>query len=115
MTTPAILPTRNPDYGFFATLTTCPERDRRSVEVNDFAGFLAAHPQLRRLCFNGATAQAMFRRHVLPTLAAPLAFDMVRLPSTSPAHAGMRPADKRRAWQAAVLDGPGHPAQDGPA
>ncbi|MEZ5639521.1 MAG: DNA-deoxyinosine glycosylase [Burkholderiaceae bacterium] len=88
--------------------------DRRSVEVNDFAGFLAAHPQLRRLCFNGATAQAMFRRHVLPTLAAPLAFDMVRLPSTSPAHAGMRPADKRRAWQAAVLDGHGHPAQDGP-
>ena len=33
MTTPAILPSRNPDHGFFGTLTTCPERDRRSVEV----------------------------------------------------------------------------------
>ena len=28
-----ILPSRNPDYGFFGTLTTCPQRDRRSVEV----------------------------------------------------------------------------------
>ena len=33
MTTPAILPSRNPDHGFFGTLTTCPERDRSSVEV----------------------------------------------------------------------------------
>ena len=33
MTSPAILPSRNPDHGFFGTLTTCPERDRRSVEV----------------------------------------------------------------------------------
>ena len=33
MTSPAIPPSRNPDHGFFGTLTTCPERDRRSVEV----------------------------------------------------------------------------------
>ncbi len=86
--------------------------DAASIEVNDFAGFLAGHPQLRRLCFNGATAQTMFRRHVLPRLAAPLPFDLVRLPSTSPAHAGMRLADKRRAWQAVAVDRPGRRAQD---
>ena len=33
MTKPAILPSRNEDYGFFRTLTVCPLRDRRSTEV----------------------------------------------------------------------------------
>jgi double-stranded uracil-DNA glycosylase len=80
-----------------------------SVAVNDFAGFLGRHTQLRRVCFNGATAQAMFRRHVLPSLAVPLPFDMLRLPSTSPAHAGMALADKLRAWR--VVD-PDHPDPD---
>ncbi|MCC5993758.1 MAG: hypothetical protein JJU40_16305 [Rhodobacteraceae bacterium] len=42
MTTPAILPSHNPDYGFFGTLTTCPERDRRSVEVWVLASTLIA-------------------------------------------------------------------------
>jgi hypothetical protein len=42
MTTPAILPSRNPDHGFFSTLTTCPERDRRSVEVWALASTLIA-------------------------------------------------------------------------
>jgi len=42
MTTHPILSSRNPDYGFFATLTTCPERDRRSVEVWVLASTLIA-------------------------------------------------------------------------
>jgi len=42
MTTPAVLPSRNPDHGFFGTLTTCPERDRRSVEVWVLASTLIA-------------------------------------------------------------------------
>ncbi|MBK5946037.1 hypothetical protein CCR83_06140 [Rhodobacter veldkampii DSM 11550] len=33
MTQHAVLPSRNEDYGFFRTLTVCPERDRRSPEV----------------------------------------------------------------------------------
>ena len=37
-----ILPSRNPDYGFFGTLTTCPQRDRRSVEVWVLASTLIA-------------------------------------------------------------------------
>ena len=43
MTTPAILPSRNTDHGFFGTLTTCPERDRRSVEVWVLAATLRCH------------------------------------------------------------------------
>jgi len=33
MTTHPILPSRNTDHGFFATITVCPLRDRRSAEV----------------------------------------------------------------------------------
>lgn len=33
MTQHAILPSRNEDYGFFHTLTVCPQRDRCSAEV----------------------------------------------------------------------------------
>jgi hypothetical protein len=42
MTTPAILPSRNKDYGFFRTLTTCPQRDRPSDEVWVLASTLIA-------------------------------------------------------------------------
>jgi hypothetical protein len=42
MSTPTILPSRNKDYGFFRTLTTCPQRDRRSDDVWALASTLIA-------------------------------------------------------------------------
>jgi hypothetical protein len=42
MTTHPCLPSRNEDYGFFRTLTVCPERDRRSAEVWNLASRLIA-------------------------------------------------------------------------
>ena len=42
MTTHRILPSRNPDHGLFGTLTTCPQRERRSVEVWVLASTLIA-------------------------------------------------------------------------
>jgi hypothetical protein len=42
MTTPTILPRRNEDYGFFGTMTRCPECDRRSAEVWNLASRLIA-------------------------------------------------------------------------
>jgi hypoxanthine-DNA glycosylase len=81
---------------------------RESVVPNDFAPFLAAHPHLRRVCFNGATSATLFERLVLPGLpAVQQALPRVRLPSTSPAHAGMSYARKLEAWRAAVIVGPG--------
>jgi hypothetical protein len=42
MTTHPILPSRNEDYGFFRTLTVCPERDRSSAEVWTLASRMIA-------------------------------------------------------------------------
>jgi len=68
-----------------------------SVVANDIAGLLAAHPGITRIRFNGAAADTLFRRHVLPTLD-PLP-DLMRLPSTSPAHASMGFEAKLAAWR----------------
>lgn len=79
-----------------------------SEVANDFAGFFASRPKISRVFFNGAKAEASFRRHVLPGLeAGPLQF--CRLPSTSPAHAALSFAAKREAWRA-VVSGPARPA-----
>ena len=42
MTKHPCLPSRNEDYGFFRTLTVCPQRDRRSAEVWNLASRLIA-------------------------------------------------------------------------
>ena len=64
---------------------------------NDFAGFLAAHPGIRVICFNGAKAEQSFRRHVRSVQG--IALPGLRLPSTSPAHAAMPYAAKLDAWR----------------
>jgi len=74
-----------------------------SVVPNDFAGFLAEHPQIRRICFNGARAEALYMRHVRPRLAASPEVQHLRLPSTSPANAALPFSAKLQAWQAIVL------------
>ncbi|MCL4799852.1 MAG: DNA-deoxyinosine glycosylase [Burkholderiales bacterium] len=89
-------------------LRTCERRgsgdaaiDRRSLVVNDFAGFFRRHARVRRVYFNGAAAEALYRRHVLPGIGA----DRVayrRLPSTSPAHAALPFAGKLAAWREIV-------------
>lgn len=74
--------------------------DPASAEPNDFAGFLAAHPAIRHVCFNGAAAEALYRRHVLPGLSVPI--DYQRLPSTSPANASITLSTKQAAWSHAL-------------
>lgn len=76
---------------------------RASVVVNDFAAFLHAHPRIAMVAFNGATAAELYRRFVLPSLPLHAAtLPMLRLPSTSPAHAGVTYRAKREAWAAAL-------------
>jgi TDG/mug DNA glycosylase family protein len=69
-----------------------------SVRPNDFAAFFGAHRKIVRVAFNGAVAATLYRRHGLPEGGR----EIVRLPSTSPAHASLDLAAKRRAWAAAL-------------
>jgi hypoxanthine-DNA glycosylase len=71
----------------------------RDEEANDFATLFAAFPRITHVFFNGAKSEAVFRRHVLPTLADPRHI-FIRLPSTSPAHAGMTLDKKVERWRA---------------
>lgn len=72
-----------------------------SIAVNDIAGLLAAHPELRVVALNGGTAARLFDRHVASSLGARLAsMRVLRLPSTSPAHAARSFAQKAEAWAA---------------
>lgn len=71
-----------------------------SIRVNDFAALFAAHPSIRCIAFNGGTAEREFQRRVLPTLSpAQQSIERIRLPSTSPAHAGMSFDAKLAAWR----------------
>ncbi|MCA8974312.1 MAG: DNA-deoxyinosine glycosylase, partial [Planctomycetes bacterium] len=66
-----------------------------SVRVNDFAAFFARHRRIDRVLCNGGTAFAKFDRLVRPELAASgIVPTVVRMPSTSPAHAGLSRAGK---------------------
>jgi hypoxanthine-DNA glycosylase len=67
--------------------------------ANDFATFFAAHPRIHHVFFNGAKAEAAFRRHALPSLV-DSRHVFTRLPSTSPAHAALDLRTKLKAWRA---------------
>ena len=71
----------------------------RKESANDFASFFAQHPHITHVFFNGAKAEQCFKKFVqckqpLPPL------EFRRLPSTSPAHAGMRYEEKLKTWRA---------------
>lgn len=74
-------------------------RARRTA--NDFEAVFASQPGLGTVLCNGGTSHDLFVRHVVPTL--PRRPDVVRLPSTSPAHASRSQAAKQAAWASALL------------
>jgi hypoxanthine-DNA glycosylase len=68
--------------------------ERNSMVPNDFRQFFDDHRGIELIVFNGAAAEANYRRLVLIDPSPP----SVRLPSTSPAHT-MAYADKLDAWR----------------
>lgn len=72
---------------------------RASEEPNDFASFFAAHREVEAVCFNGRAAAALFARHVVPEdLWRGSGIEFIALPSTSPAHAALRPPQLAERW-----------------
>jgi hypoxanthine-DNA glycosylase len=75
--------------------------DGSTIVTNDFRTFFEEHPLITRVFFNGAKAESVYRQHVLPGLSSRhTQIQLWRLPSTSPANAGMTLAQKQKAWQA---------------
>lgn len=71
--------------------------DTATMVVNDFAAFYLAHPKIKHVFFNGALAEKFYIKHVLFTAHPHLQFQ--RVPSTSPAYAGMPYAKKLEGWR----------------
>jgi len=74
--------------------------ERDSILINDFTGFHAAHPRIAHVCANGGTAFRLYQQRVQPVLPVRhAALPLHRLPSTSPAHATLRFAQKLEQWR----------------
>jgi TDG/mug DNA glycosylase family protein len=74
------------------------------MQANDFATLFSAHPSLTHVFFNGAKAEEAYRRFVRKSLPEEYGYlRYIRLPSTSPAHAGMNYQRKLEVWQL-ILD-----------
>ncbi len=80
-----------------------------SVTPNDIGGLLEREQSIARILFNGKAAEQWFHRHFrLPgsprndRRVLPRPLDLITLPSTSPAHASLSRADKRRRWADAL-------------
>lgn len=73
---------------------------RDSIVANDFVTFLAAHPRITDVLFNGAMAETCFRRYVAPNIDTS-ALRCALMPSTSPANASFSRGRKLDVWQAA--------------
>ena len=73
----------------------------RKEKANDFASFFAKHSHITHVFFNGAKAEQSFNKFVLGKQKLPT-LHYQRLPSTSPAHAGMRYDEKLELWKEAI-------------
>jgi len=79
--------------------------DEKTAATNDFQAFINEHPQIAGICFNGAKAESIFVKRVLPGLdEQAVAISRERLPSSSPAHASMNFEQKKAAWRS-ILKG----------
>jgi double-stranded uracil-DNA glycosylase len=76
------------------------DADIRDEVANDLPAFLAAHPGIVRIGLNGGKAAASFKMHAARYC--PPGVTVVKLPSTSPAHAARTFAEKCEMWRAGL-------------
>lgn len=71
-----------------------------SVQVNDFKELFDFSSGISKVFFNGGKAEELYQRHVLRAgVGVPPNLQYVRLPSTSPANAGLTFEQKLHEWQ----------------
>jgi hypoxanthine-DNA glycosylase len=75
--------------------------DMTSAVPNDFQWFFSRHRNIRLVCFNGRKAQQMFDRYARNSCPDGK-FEFALLPSTSPAHASLTPAEKLEVWRGII-------------
>ena len=73
--------------------------EQQTAEANDFVWLLRQYPAIRAILFNGATSEKYFRKLALPLLPQVDRIELLRLPSTSPANAGLNFEQKLAAWR----------------
>ena len=72
-----------------------------SIVINDFSRLFSEHETIKHIYFNGAKAENLYKRYVIPTLSDQHKhLSMTRLPSTSPAYAAMSFEKKLQQWTA---------------
>jgi double-stranded uracil-DNA glycosylase len=71
---------------------------RQSEVPNNLSDFLERHANIERVCFNGGTAAALFKRHYKEIYRSGK-YEFFSLPSTSPAYASITPEQKLVAWE----------------
>lgn len=77
-----------------------------SAVPNALPALLRGHARIERICCNGGTAWRAVQRYFGPTLREQFpCLTCLKLPSTSPAHAGMRLPEKLAAWRVALRGG----------
>lgn len=75
--------------------------EETSIIANDFSSFFLQHPAITHVFFNGSKAEQCFKKFV--SFSGNLgALQLQRLPSTSPANAGMSYLNKFEVWRAAL-------------
>jgi TDG/mug DNA glycosylase family protein len=77
---------------------------KSSVICNAIPQLLAAEPQIKKICFNGAKAAEEFKRHLLPQLRHRPDLRYIQLPSSSPAHASQSKEQKLALWASALRE-----------
>lgn len=74
-----------------------------SIKTNNFYELFTSHSLIKKVCFNGAKAEAVYNQHVLPNIKKSHPYlQYIKLPSTSPAYAAMSLQQKMIIWSGSV-------------
>ena len=69
------------------------------IEANDVVGLLERYQTVQAIAFNGAASEKHFNKLIRPQLSADLNIELLKMPSTSPANAGMKLDQKLELWR----------------